>query len=629
MDGAIAFDPVAMAWQVVVCNQYARRAGLLTYGIDERTSVMHDTIIRGGTVVDGTGAAPFRADVAIDRGKIVTIGRITGPAHEEIDAVGALVTPGFIDIHTHYDGQFIWDDTLEPSFSNGVTTVIAGNCGVGFAPARPEFRCRLVEMMEGVEDIPGIVLDEGLDWSWVTFPQYMQRLDGKHFAMDVATQLAHAPLRVFVMGERAIRHEAATDDDIAEMQRLVREAMEAGALGVSGSRILEHLSSKGEHVPGTFAEERELLALAMAMGETGRGTFQIVPLGCSGDTVGTQITTPERLQEHDRYVRIAEACNRPLTYLLHSHNHEPEEWRAMIAASDAASDRGLKISPQVAARGVGLLLALDGYHIFRARPTYMEIAHLPRAERAAAMRDPECRRAILAETNVNDEKAPSRRIKMLAERFALVLERFYVLEPPIDYEPDLGKRLDVIAKASGRTMDEVLYDTLAEGDGSRMTADFAMNFTGGNLDSVHDMLAHPSTVSGLGDGGAHLMMICDAAMTTFHLSFWSRDRHRGPTLPIEQTVFKITGKAAEVYGLRDRGEIAVGKRADINVIDFEQLANEMPEMVFDLPLGSGRLVQRAKGYRATMVNGVVTRRDDLDTGARPGRLVRSAQLEGA
>ena len=330
-----------------------------------------DLLIRGGTVIDGTGATPRLADVAIDDGRIVAIGNLDVEAREVIDARGAIVTPGFIDVHTHYDGQFLWDDEMEPSFSNGVTTAIAGNCGVGFAPVEKRFRTRLIEMMEGVEDIPGIVLDEGLDWDWTSFPDYLDRLGERAYTMDVAAQLAHAPLRVFVMKERALAHEPATDADIAEMARLTKEAMAAGAAGVSGSRILEHLSSRGDHVPGTFAEDRELIAIAKAMGETGKGVFQIVPLGTSGDIAGTQIPTSERLNEHDRFEALAEASGRPVTYLLHSHNHAPDEWREMVEASDRARARGLAIHPQIGARGFGLLLGLDSFHSFRCRPSYI------------------------------------------------------------------------------------------------------------------------------------------------------------------------------------------------------------------------------------------------------------------
>lgn len=582
----------------------------------------YDILIRGGLLVDGAGGPPVAGDLAIRDGRIAAVGLIDGVAREEIDAAGAIVTPGFIDVHTHYDGQFLWDNELEPSFSNGVTTAIAGNCGVGFAPADPAYRTQLVEMMEGVEDIPGIVLDEGLDWSWRSFPDYLDRLAAREYTMDVAAQLAHAPLRVFVMGERALAHEPASDEDIATMARLTREAIKAGAVGVSGSRILEHLSSKGAHVPGTFAEDRELIAIAKAMGETGRGVFQIVPLGTSGDIVGTQIPTSERLREHDRFEALAEASGRPVTYLLHSHNHAPEEWRELAAASDAARARGLAIHPQVGARGLGLLLGLDSFHIFQCRRSYMEIMHVPRAERAAAMRDPARRAAILSESNVPLDQAPSRRALMLAERLEGVLHRYFVMRPPVDYEPAEDQRLGRIAEATARTTIEVLYDTLAEGDGGNMVADFAMNYTRGNLDSVHDMLVHPGTISGLGDGGAHLMVISDAAMPTFHLSFWARGRKRGPTLPLEMMVAKLTGEPAAIYGFADRGRLEVGRKADVNVIDLDRLEIKMPYVAFDLPLGSGRLLQRAIGYRATIVSGVVTRRNDEATGARPGRLVR-------
>lgn len=585
---------------------------------------MHDLIIRGGRIVDGTGSLAYAADIAVTDGKITEIGRIGALSRETIDADGALVTPGFIDIHTHYDGQMIWDDELEPSFSNGTTTAIAGNCGVGFAPARPEHRRSLVELMEGVEDIPGIVLDEGLDWNWTSFPDYLDRLAQGSYTMDVAAHLPHAPLRVFAMGERALRHEPATPDDLETMKRLVRESMAAGAIGVSGSRILEHLSSRGEHVPGTFAEESEMLALASAMGESGRGVFQVVPLGGGGNTMGNAASLEERLEEHRRIERIAQASGRPVTYLLHSYEHAPEEWSRLIAESVAACRRGLTVVPQVAARGLGLLLGLDAFHLFLRRPSYLEIASLPRAERAAAMRDPERRRRILAETNVPAQGNQERAAEIAAGRFARHLDRFYVIDERLDYEPDASARLDVIARDTGRTMEEVLYDTISHGDGRQVVADFLLNYVDGNLNSVHEMLINPATVSGLGDGGAHLFMICDSAMTTFHLSYWSRDRAKGPTIPIETTVHKLTGKPAELYGLTDRGAIQVGRRADINVIDFERVGTTMPEMYFDLPLGGGRLLQHGRGYLATMVGGITTRRFDEATGAKPGRLVRNS-----
>lgn len=579
---------------------------------------MFDTIIRGATVVDGTGAEGFTADVAITDGIIVEIGNVAGQARRVIDADGAVLTPGFIDIHTHYDGQFVWDEELEPSFSNGTTTAIAGNCGVGFAPVREQLRRPLIELMEGVEEIPGIVLEEGLDWQWTSFPDYLDRIERNHFTMDVAMHLPHAPLRVFVMGERALKHEMATAEDIAQMQAHVRLSMAAGAIGVSGSRILEHKSSTGEHVPGTFAAEAEMLGLASAMGESGHGVFQVVPLGAAGDSGGNPASFEERMGEHRRIERIAEASGRPVTYLLHSYDHAPNEYAELIAESDKARERGLEIVPQVAARGLGLVLGLDSMHLFKAKAAYKEIAHLPRAERARAMREPGLRRRIIDEAGDGTDPVLERRMAFFGSK----LEAYYVIDERVDYEPDENARLDVIAARTGRTMMEVFYDTLTEGDGRNVVVKFLQNYTHGTLDSAYEMLRHPGTVSGLGDGGAHLQLICDSAMTTFHLSFWSRDRTRGPKLPIELMVNKLTGKPAQLYGMSDRGRIAVGKRADINVIDFANLGNNQPEMFFDLPKGGGRLLQHGRGYLATMVGGVVTRENDAATGARPGRLVR-------
>ncbi|TVV76265.1 amidohydrolase family protein [Sphingomonas solaris] len=586
--------------------------------------MMFDVVITGGRIFDGTGGPPFRADIAIRDGRIVEIGTATGPARDTIDAAGAIVTPGFIDIHTHYDGQFLWDQELEPSFSNGVTTAIAGNCGVGFAPVRAGNRKDLIDIMEGVEDIPGIVLDEGLDWSWESFPDYLDKLAARQFTMDVATHVTHAPLRVYVMGDRAMRHEAATDADLAEMQRLVREGMAAGAVGFSAARIIEHRSATGAHVPGTFAEDRELAALAGAMGESGHGVFQLVPLGAAGDTGGAPNTIDERLDEHERFVRIARAAGRPVTYILHAMQHAPDEWRQMLAATAAANADGLDIRAQVASRGLGWIFSLDGYHLFAARPSYLAIAGLPRRERAVAMRDPARRAAILAEEDTPEAVADPRVVRMIG-LLRRILPGCYAIGHRLDYEPDASRRVDAIAAETGRTMAEVVYDVLAEGDGGGILIDFAMNYVDGGLDAAHALLADPNTVSGLSDGGAHLPLVCDGASPTFHLTFWARDRARGPVFPIEKMVNKLTGEPAALYDLDDRGTIAVGKRADINVIDFDRLASALPEMVFDLPSGGPRLLQFSQGYRATLVNGVVTRRDDAATGAKPGRLLRAGR----
>ncbi|HKX80454.1 MAG TPA: amidohydrolase family protein [Novosphingobium sp.] len=579
---------------------------------------MYDLLIRGGSVVDGAGSPPVTADVAVKDGSIVAVGQIREAAREVVDADGALVTPGFIDVHTHYDGQFLWDETLEPSFSHGVTTVIAGNCGVGFAPLRPDTKQQLLELMEGVEDIPGIVLDEGMDWDWRSFGDYMDRLDGRHYSMDVATHLSHAPVRLAVMGERALRHEAATPQDIAEMAQIVREGMEAGAVGFSGSRVLSHRSSTGAHVPGTFAEDAELLGLARAMGESGRGVFEIVPLSPA------EASREERLAEHDRFARIAEASGRPVTYVLGSAKADPEDRRIMFEATAQASAEGLRLHPQIASRySAGALQLLDGAHIFKHRPSYRTIAHLPVAARAEAMRDPPLRAAILAEADDLDHPGVTPMERTIAGFFGNNRENMYPVDSPLGYELGLDQRSVVLGAREGKTVDEHVYDYLTAGDGGNVIGIFRSMTPLENAAVTYEMLRNPLAICGLGDGGAHMSIICDASMPTWHLSFWGRDRKAGPRLPLELLVNQNTKRNADLYGLSDRGTIAVGQKADINVIDFDSLTLDQPRTARDLPAGGSRLLQGARGYLATIANGTVTRRHDGDTGARPGRLIRA------
>lgn len=580
---------------------------------------MYDVIIRGGTIVDGTGAPPVTGDVAVKDGRIVEMGQVDGSATRTVDADGALVTPGWVDVHTHYDGQATWDDALEPSASNGVTTVVMGNCGVGFAPVRPGDEAGLIDLMEGVEDIPGSALSDGMPWGqWETFGDYLDVLDGRSYAVDVGTHLAHGALRYYVMGERGVANEDATADDLVEMARLTTEALRAGALGVSTSRTIGHRSTSGNPVPGTFAPADELRVLADAIGEAGHGVFEAILAGTIGvlSHLGGEKATP--LQEVPLLAEVSRRGRCPSTFTVAQLFEDPEHWRLVLDAAAAANEEGARLHPQVISRSVTIMSSLGTYHLFEGRPSYEAISHLPLAERAARMRDPQVREAILSEKPV---RVPGGADFLFAGLFNAALPVTFSLGAPLRYEPDPSESVVAQALAQGKDPVAHMYDLLLEDDGRRFYAVLGSNFIGGRLDACREMLLDPYTVSGLGDAGAHVNLISDCSAQTFQITHWARDRE-GDQLPIELLVHKQTGANASLYGLNDRGVLAPGRRADVNVIDFENLHILEPELRHDLPTGASRILQGASGYLATLVNGTVTRTDDKDTGERPGRLIR-------
>ncbi len=581
---------------------------------------MYDLTITGGTVVDGTGVAPYRADIGVKDGVIVEVARngLESDSAASVDATGMLVTPGFVDVHTHYDGQVTWDPVVEPSSGHGVTTVVTGNCGVGFAPVRPGSEDWLIGLMEGVEDIPGTALAEGMDWSWETFPQYLDALDRRQFAVDVGTQVSHGAVRAYAMGERGAKNEPAGADDIEVMAGLVREAIEAGALGFSTSRTLGHRAMDGEPVPGTFAAEDELFGLGRAMAAGGRAVFELAPLGAAGE----DIVAPRK--EVDWMSRLAAEIGMPVSYALEQVDAAPDLWKELMDESLRATDAGAPLVPQVAARPFGMLMGFPNRHAFAHRPTFQRLKRgLPREELGAALAQPDVRAAILAEDDVVPDRAAM--FVGIGSLMLSSLDRLYPLGEPPDYEPTPDRTVAALAKADGSDPVEKLYDLMLEHDAQQLFMLPFFNYSYGNHDAVREMLLHPAAVSGLSDGGAHCFLICDASIPTFLLTHWARDRTRGPKLPLEYVVKKQTSDTAELFGLSDRGVIAEGKRADLNVIDFDRLTLHMPRMAHDLPAGGARLLQDADGYVATVVRGEVTRRHGVDTGARPGRLLRGAR----
>ncbi len=566
----------------------------------------HDLVVRGGTVVDGTGADPLTADVAIRDGRIAEVGRVSGRGREEIDAGGLLVTPGFVDIHTHYDGQATWDSRLAPSSWHGVTTVVMGNCGVGFAPCRPADHDMLFRLMEGVEDIPGVVLTEGLSWNWESFPQFLDALEARRHDIDFAAQLPHGALRVYVMGERGAEREPATDEEIATMAALAREAMDAGALGFTTSRTLNHRTSDGQPTPTLTAAEEELLGIAMGLKDAGKGVLQFVT-----DFKNAKV-------EFAMLRRLVAESGRPLSVSLAQAEAAPDAWKRLLGWVEEAAASGLPMRAQVAGRPVGLMLGLDAtLNPFVSHPSFRSVADLPLAEKVARLRDPEFRARLLAEAPATDHPF----MRAVLSNFS----KMFVLGDPPDYEQPPERSLGAQAAARGIRPEELAYDLMLEDEGRAMLYFPFLNYADDSLEPSLAMMKSPHSVLGLGDGGAHLGTICDASFSTHMLTHWTRDRTRGLKLSVPEVVKWHTQDTAAAVGLNDRGRLAPGYKADLNLIDYERLRLKPPRMVHDLPAGGRRLMQEAEGYRYAIVSGEVTYRDGEPTDALPGRLIRGAQ----
>ena len=572
----------------------------------------YDLILRGGSVVDGTGAPPFDADIAVADGKIVAIGKVTGYGTQEIDARGCIVTPGFVDIHTHYDGQITWENRLAPSSDHGVTTVVMGNCGVGFAPVRAADHELAVKLMEGVEDIPDVVMTTGVPWNWETFPEYLDALAKRESDIDFAAQLPHSPLRVYVMGERGANLEPPTDADLAEMRRLTTEAIKAGALGVTTSRNFGHRFKDGRLAPSVPTEDQEVLALAEGLRDAGNGVFQLLP--------NYDMPPAERFRLIEQ---VARASGRPVSFTFMQNPAEGEAWRTTLDALERTNAEGLEIRGQVMGRPVGTMLGLElSLHPFSLHPSFRPLEALPLADKVAAMRDPDIRRKLLAETP--EDPNPF---------FLFVIgetELLFPLGDPPNYHPAPEDSAGAIAKRTGRGVMEVIYDMLLAREGHEILYRPMGNTGGHRFQSAgRNMLPHRHTVIALGDGGAHYSMICDAAYTTYFLTYWGRDAEPDRKFSLPEAIRKLAHDPAVAVGLKDRGLVKTGYKADLNVIDMDRLRLHAPYPTYDLPAGGRRLTQKADGYVATIVSGRVTYREGQPTGELPGRLVRGAQPEPA
>lgn len=572
---------------------------------------MYDTVIRGGTIVDGSGRPGVAGDLAIQDGRIAAVGGTLGAGHREIDAHGAIVTPGWVDVHTHYDGQVTWDPYLSPSTDHGVTSVVMGNCGVGFAPVRADRRDWLISVMEGVEDIPGTVLSEGIEWRWESFPEYLDALARTPLALDVGAQVPHSALRTYVMGERGVTHDEATPADIAGMVALVREALQAGAMGFSTSRTIIHKYQDRKYPPGTFASPDEILGIGRSLGEVGHGVFQMTS---NHYQMESELPWLTELARHNKL---------PVAFALVQTDQTPDTWKRLLAALDETHAAGIPLYGAVAGRPAGILMAWQGSsHPFMAHPLWKRLAPLPWAEKLQRLRDPQVRAQLTDSAAMQQAAQHDSRLAYLTQSF----HKMYALGHEPDYEPAQDASIASIAQREGRSPLEVAYDMLMADDGCGIVYFPSFNYAYNHLGQLHTQLQHPRTMMSLADGGAHCGYICDVSMPTYMLTHWARDRRRGPTLPLELMVRRQTHDTAQVYGLHDRGLLEPGMKADVNVIDFDRLRLPPPFVAFDLPAGGRRLVQKAEGYVATLVAGQTIMEGGRATGALPGRLVRGGQV---
>ena len=566
---------------------------------------MYDLIIKNGTVYDGTGKKPFFADVAIKGNKIAAIGELEESSKEVIDAKGKIVAPGFVDIHTHYDGQVTWDPYLRPSTYHGVTTVVMGNCGVGFSPCKPEERDWLISLMEGVEDIPGTALHEGINWQWESFPEYLDTLEGKPLAIDVGTQIPHGAVRAYVMGQRGIDREEASQEEIEQMSQIVKEAIEAGAFGFSTSRTEKHKDSSGALTPSITAHKNELVSIAKSLGEIKSGVLQGISDFYDFET------------EFNIFKEMSESSGRPISITVEQMDQRPDWWHQLLDGIEEAQGEGINMYGQVPPRATGINMGLTAtLNPFTFYPSFYELSKQSLEEKVATMKDPAFKEKLLSEDPVSIGNP-------LVDEITQSFNKMFRLGEPANYEPEPDASFEAIAKKQNISPQEVAYDCLLEKEGKALIYHPLFNYLPGNLDYVERMLNHPYSISGLGDAGAHCGAISDASFPTTLIQHWGRDRKRGKKIPLEKLISMQTLETSRLLGITDRGVLKEGYKADINVIDFENLTLHEPEVLHDLPAGGRRLVQRASGYEYTIVSGQIAFKDGESTGALNGRLIRN------